>query len=397
MAVHGVAMHAAGPGRGRWRPVYDRAVPGASPTSPRVRLVVLYGGRSAEHDVSCVSGAHIAAAADPARYDVVPIGVSRGGAWTLDAGALPAVAAGARALPDPDAGTGNVVGRLPGVLSPVENVPTVVFPIIHGTHGEDGTLQGLLEQARVPYVGTGVLGSALCMDKAMARMVMAAHGIPHAKGFDVTSGDDPVTLTSVVLGRMRESAIAFPVFVKPANMGSSLGITKAHDAEELLEALTIAVGYDERVVVEETVVGREIEVAVLGNSIGALPLRASVPGEIVAGAEFYDYADKYTADAAELLIPAPLDATVAGTVRALALDAYRALRCDGMARVDFFYEADGRGFLLNEINTLPGFTPLSMYPKLWAASGLTTGDLIDELVRLAIERNERRATFRTDA
>lgn len=372
-------------------------MPGASPTPPRVRLVVLYGGRSAEHDVSCVSGAHIAAAADPARYDVLPIGVSREGCWTLDADAVAAVAAGAPALPDPDAGTGSVVDPLPGVLSQAETVPTVVFPIIHGTQGEDGTLQGLLEQAGVPYVGTGVLGSALCMDKAMARMVMTAHGIPHANGFDVSIGSDPATLTSLILHRMSESAITFPVFVKPANMGSSVGITKAHDADGLVLALNTAGGYDERVVVEEAVVGREIEVAVLGNTIGATPLRASVPGEIVAGAEFYDYADKYTADAAELLIPAPLGTTASATVRDLALDAYRALRCDGMARVDFFYEADGRGFLLNEINTLPGFTPLSMYPKLWEASGLATSDLIDELVRLAIERNERRAAFRTDA
>lgn len=361
-------------------------------------MVVLYGGESAEHDVSCVSAVHVLDAMDRARYEIVPVGITRDGRWVLNEDAAALATSGAAALPGHLEVTGSTVEPLPILASPRAEAPTVVLPLVHGPHGEDGTLQGLLELAGVPYAGSGVLGSAVCMDKTMAKTVAASHGIAQSRALEILPvADDLTVLAGDVRARMDEAGIDYPVFVKPANMGSSVGITKAHSDVELVRALQLGFSYDERLVLEETVIGREIEVGVLGNTIGARPPRASVPGEVVAGAEFYDYADKYADDAAQLLIPAPLDDDETATVRSLALEAYAALRCDGMARVDFFYEQDGRGFLLNEINTIPGFTPLSMYPKLWEATGLSYAALIDELIALALERHARRSRFRTDA
>ncbi len=378
--------------------VTDTATPSA-----RVRLVVLYGGKSAEHEVSCVSAANVIASADRERYEIVPVAITRDGTWLLNESAAELTRTGAAALPrhvaiDGVAIDGVAIDPPVALATPDPNRPTVVFPLVHGTHGEDGTLQGLLELADVPYVGSGVLGSAICMDKTMAKTLAAAHGLPQAKVFNLTPGSGGVEeLAHRAETLMALGEIDYPVFVKPANMGSSVGITKAHDTGELVDALALALSYDERLVVEETVDGREIEVAVLGNSIGDLQPRASVPGEIVASAEFYDYTDKYSDGAATLLIPAELGDDESDAVRALALEAYAALRCDGLARVDFFYERTGRGFLLNEINTIPGFTPLSMYPKLWEASGLAYDALVDELVDLALDRHTRRTAFRIDA
>lgn len=360
--------------------------------------MVLYGGKSAEHEVSCVSAANIIASAERERYEVVPVAITKAGTWLLNETAGELTATGAAALPHAVDVAGVVIDPPAALASPDPARPTVVFPVVHGPHGEDGTLQGLLELADVPYVGSGVLGSAICMDKTMAKTLTAAHGIPQAKAFNLTAGSGGVEeVAHRAEALMALGEIDYPVFVKPASMGSSVGITKAHDSTELIAALRLALSYDERVVVEESIDGREVEVAVLGNTIGSKPPKASVPGEIVASAEFYDYTDKYSTDAATLLIPAELDDDESDAVRALALEAYAALRCDGMARVDFFYEREGRGFLLNEINTIPGFTPLSMYPKLWEASGLSYGALIDEIVDLAIERHARRSTFCTDA
>ena len=258
---------------------------------------------------------------------------------------------------------------------------TVVMPLLHGPMGEDGTVQGLLELANVAYVGAGVLGSALGMDKAMAKQVLAANGIAQARHRSFRQHE----LTSGLPAAIADD-LGLPVFVKPANMGSSVGVTKAKTIEALGDAIEVALSYDEWVVVEEAIVGREIEVAVLGN----LEPRASVAGEIVPAAEFYDYADKYLDDGSQALVPAPLSADESDTVRALALQVFGVLRCEGLARVDFFFEEGGRGFLCNEVNTMPGFTPISMYPKLWIASGLSYPELIDELVRLAIERHGRR-------
>ncbi len=372
-------------------------LPAPSERAERVRLVVLFGGASAEHDVSCVTAASVLGAVDRARYDIVPIGISRSGTWHLSATALSMLRGQPNELPARLEVDGVATEPTAIIRGADPDVPTVVLPLLHGPHGEDGTVQGLLELARVPYVGCGVLGSALCMDKSMAKTLTGAAGIPQCKAFNLTAaqgGADHLAARAEAVMAIGE--IGFPVFVKPANMGSSVGISKARDRDELVEAIALALGYDDRLVVEETIDGREIEVAVLGNEVGTAPPRASVPGEIVPGSEFYDYADKYASDTAELVIPARLDAAEVRAVTDLALEAYRALRCDGMARVDFFYEPEGRGFLLNEINTIPGFTPLSMYPKLWEASGLPYAALIDQLVDLALERHGRRSRFRTD-
>jgi len=346
-------------------------------TGDRIRLVVLFGGQSAEHDVSCTTAAHVLRAADPKKYDIAPVGISRDGTWAIAEGARAALTASPTELPGRLDPTGTAVEPA-DVISDAKH--TVVVPLLHGPMGEDGTVQGLLELANVPYVGSGVLGSALAMDKAMAKQVLAVNGIAQARhrafrAHEITPGL-PATLAD---------ELGLPLFVKPANMGSSVGVSKAKTVEDVRDAIEIALTYDEWVVVEEAIVGREIEVAVLGN----LEPRASVPGEIVPGAEFYDYADKYVDDGSQALVPAPLTREQSDEVRALALHVFTTLRCEGLARVDFFFEEGGRGFLCNEVNTMPGFTPISMYPKLWIASGLSYGDLIDELVQLAVERHAR--------
>ena len=352
-----------------------------------MRLVVLFGGRSAEHEVSCISALHVLRAVDPDRFDIVPIGITRDGRWVDSGDSMAALSGAAAALPSPDDTDASELDPLPAIV-PAERDASevVVFPLVHGPMGEDGTVQGLLELAGVPYVGAGVLGSALCMDKSAAKDVLDAYGLPQAKW--LTAREQAV---NKAFADRAVNELGLPVFVKPANLGSSVGVTKAHDREELRDALTEALRYDEFVVVEEAVTGREIEVAVLGN---ASP-RASVPGEVVPTHEFYDFDDKYLDGTAGLRVPAPLSDDATAEVRHLAVQAFRALRVDGMARVDFFFEEDGRGFLVNELNTIPGFTPISMYPKLWEASGLAYNELVDELVRLSLERHERRSRFDT--
>ena len=312
-----------------------------------MRLVVLFGGQSAEHDVSCVTAKHVVAAADPGRYDLEPVGITRDGDWVRAEDARAAIERGAAALPAALSATGSAIDHEAAIVPTASGETVVVFP--------------LLEQAGVPYIGAGVLGSAVAMDKAMAKNVLAAKGIPQPRWLAYRSSDlDTLPVDEIT----RE--LGLPCFVKPANLGSSVGVSKAHDRDELTAALELAFSYDEWVVVEEAVVAREIELAVLGNT----DLRVSVPGEVTPAAEFYDYEDKYLDGRAELTIPAELPPEVVETFQDLALRAYRALRAEGMARVDFLYEEGGRGPLLNEINTIPGFTPISMYPKLWAASGL---------------------------
>jgi D-alanine-D-alanine ligase len=355
----------------------------------RVRLVVLFGGQSAEHEVSCTTAAHVLRAVDPDRYDVVPVGITREGTWVQSDAARAALERGAAALSplhDRLEATGTAVEPLRTVAPSADDLPVVVLPLLHGPHGEDGTVQGLLELAGVPYVGSGVLASALAMDKVKAKEILAIHGLPQPAWVAVRDSEIDGAADAV-----RRAGLRYPLFVKPANLGSSVGVSKVHEPSELDEAVTLATTYDEWLVIEQGVDGREIEVAVLGN---AEP-RASVPGEIVSSHEFYDYEDKYVDDTCELLVPAPLDQAATAQVRRLALDAYGALRCEGMARVDFFYEERDRGFLVNEVNTIPGFTPISMYPKLWEASGLAYPDLIDELVRLAVERHDHRSRFST--
>ncbi len=374
------------------------------PLPDRIRLVVLFGGRSAEHDVSRISATHVLRAIDPARYDVVPVGITRDGRWQIAEHAQELMAGGRQdELPPqldvdgPEVEPFQLTRGATDDVSSDGSAPTVVLPILHGPYGEDGTVQGLLEVAGVPYVGSGVLSSSVAMDKAMAKTVLGAHGIAQPRWRAVAKGEAeerPSILQELVgvLGR--------DMFVKPANMGSSIGVSKVHGTDELVEALRLAFRYDDVAVVEEAVHARELECAVLGNDSP----RASTIGEIVPGAEFYDYEDKYSDGVAQILIPAELDEELVEEGRQLALDAYRALRCEGMARVDLFYEVDrdgdtgtGRGLMVNEVNTIPGFTPISMYPMLWEQSGLTYPALIDELVRLALERHERRSAFSTSA
>ncbi len=356
-------------------------------TVARTRLVVIFGGQSAEHDVSCVTAAHVLAAIDPGRFEVTAVGITRSGQWVLDddayelaqAGSLGRLKAEGQATSLPEL---LVTKPATEALATTDSPTTVVLPLLHGPLGEDGTIQGMLELAGVAYVGCGVLASALAMDKAMAKHVLAGAGIPQARWITLHAEewDDVGQVARNVI-----SELGLPCFVKPANMGSSVGVTKAHDLDELINALQTASSYDEWVVVEETIDGREIEVAVLGN----LSPKVSVPGEIVPGAEFYDYDDKYAAGAAQLLIPAPLSDEQTQQARDLALLTYKALRCEGMARVDLFLDPE-RGFLVNEANTIPGFTPISMYPKMWEASGLAYPELIATLVELAQERHRRR-------
>ena len=347
----------------------------------RLNLVVVFGGRSAEHDVSCVTAAHVLRAVDRSRYDVTAIGIDRSGSWHLAEGAMAALEKGTDELPDRLEPSGLPVSSAPVLMAAASTGTTVVLPLLHGPMGEDGTIQGLLELLDLPYVGSGVLASALCMDKAMAKDVLARHGVPQPRHVSLSeSSTTPALLESTIrtLGR--------PLFVKPANMGSSIGVSKVRTLEEFTAAVDHAFTYDDVVVVEEAIEGREVEVAILGNE----DPRASVPGEIVPGNDFYDYDDKYVTDGATLIVPAELDGSSVAEVQQLAISVFRLLRCSGLARIDFFYEQNGRGFLCNEVNTMPGFTPISMYPKLWGASGLPYPELIDRLVDLALERHRRR-------
>jgi D-alanine-D-alanine ligase len=344
----------------------------------RLKVVVLYGGRSVESEVSRVSARTIVQALDRSKYDVVPLGVDEGGRFLSGAESARLLAAGTvperfrRAEPAGEA------------LVPLEISPgraDVVFPITHGTTGEDGTLQGFLEFLGIPYVGAGVTGSAIGMDKAVFKALLASAGIPTPRSVVVRSSDRGARARELVKG------LPPPLFVKPATGGSSVGVHKVKDLADLDGAIEDALTYDDRALVEEGIDARELECAVLGDE----EPRASVPGEVVPGHEFYDYDDKYRDDKAQLLIPAPLPDSIAQEVRRLAVEAFRLCGISGMARVDFFLERGTDRVLVNELNTLPGFTAISMYPKLWEATGLPLPALLDELIRLAIARKERRA------
>jgi D-alanine-D-alanine ligase len=342
---------------------------------------VLFGGESAEHDVSCVTAAHVLRALDTAKYRISTIGITRDGKWNLATQAMADLKRGSEHIGEKLSTEGEPTSISVLVGDSLVETQTVVFPLLHGPLGEDGTVQGLLELANIAFVGTGVLGSAVSMDKGVAKQVLHANGIPQPQYISLREAHvNDASLHHAI------DTLGLPLFVKPANMGSSVGVSKAKSAAELKTAAAQALKYDEWIVIEEAISGREIEVAVLGN----IEARASIPGEIVAGNEFYDYEDKYITDGAQLVIPADLSADEIEAVQKLAIVIFHTLRAEGMARVDFFYEEDGRGFLCNEINTIPGFTPISMYPKLWQASGLSYGELLDELIALAIDRHSRR-------
>ncbi len=390
----------------------------------KLRVGILFGGRSGEHEVSLLSAASVFSAIDKGKFEVVPIGITKEGRWLTAADAerlLQGKGFGESASKahlragDPEATPGAAVlargeavmvppepQRQPGSLTPFQteaglarrvsdraiNVD-IIFPVLHGTFGEDGTIQGLLELADIPYVGAGVLGSAAGMDKDVMKSLFLATGLPIVKHVTVLRSaweSKPKKAQKLV-----ESKLKYPVFVKPANLGSSVGISKAHDRKELGPAIEEAAKFDRKIVIEQGVGGsqqkaREIECSVLGND----KPEASVPGEIVPGKEFYDYTAKYVDEGSQLIIPAKLSKTETKRVQHLAISAFKAVDCSGLARVDFLMDPKNRKIYLNEINTMPGFTAISMYPKLWAASGLAYPDLIERLIQLGQERHQEK-------
>jgi D-alanine-D-alanine ligase len=364
----------------------------------KIKIALVFGGRSGEHEVSLTSARSFIEALDPDRFTVIPIGITKRGRWLAGPGILEKLESRVDFLPrhgkkaDPDVTPATPLPEPadePGALPAPFAEADVVFPLVHGTYGEDGCLQGLFELADLPYVGAGVLGSALAMDKLAAKAVLSAAGLPVGPHLGLTRAELEENPSEVA--RKIEAALAYPLFVKPANLGSSVGITKVHGPRELAKALELAASYDRRVIVEGGLDAREIECAVLGNDAP----EASVPGEILPAREFYDYDAKYVEDS-ELLIPAPIPPDRTAEARRLAVAAFKALDVSGMARVDLFLERASGRLYVNEVNTIPGFTPISMYPKLWVASGLGYNDLVARLVELALERHrDRRRTRRS--
>lgn len=356
----------------------------------KLRVGLLFGGRSVEHEVSLASATSILKALDPQRYDVALIAIGPDGRWHLGAPLLPPEAAvtGKEVNLPAAPGERTLVSTREGDLGAAGSLD-VVFPIVHGRGGEDGTLQGLLELADVAYVGSGVLASAVQMDKEVAKRLLLAAGVPVVPWVLVRAAElraDPDAVSARVLAE-----IPTPLFVKPANLGSSVGISRVDDEAELLAALREAARYDPKVLAERAVDGREIEVALLGND----PIEASVPGEIRTAHTFYDYEAKYVDEDTELLVPAPMSEAQTRRVRALAVRAVELLEGQGMARVDFLMDRDSGALFVNEVNSLPGFTEGSMYPKLWEASGLSYPALLDRLIELAGERHRERSRLET--
>jgi D-alanine-D-alanine ligase len=354
----------------------------------KLRVCVIFGGRSGEYEVSLMSARSVLSVLDPERYDVIQIGITRDGAWLTGAKVLEAMESGqeetlqiAALLPDP-AWAGIYTIR----ETEHENILTqlaqldVVFPVLHGTYGEDGTLQGLLDMADLAYVGAGVLGSAVGMDKGVFQSVMEANQIPVLETM-VVSRRDLVEHMDEILASAEKIA-PYPLFTKPANLGSSVGVSKCQNRADLLEGLMDAARYDRRILVQRGLNAREIEVSVLGNDTP----EASFPGEIIPSREFYSYEAKYVDNASELLIPAPIPEAVSELARKLAVKAFKAIDCQGLARVDFLLDRNTGELYLNELNTIPGFTSISMYPKLWEACGLPYPKLVDRLIELAMER-----------
>lgn len=368
-------------------------------TRPKLRIGVIFGGRSGEHEVSLRSARSVIAALDPNKYEVVPVGITREGRWV--AATADALTAGPRndarsatLLPEPGEQALMTVDPVSSSLSVFAELD-VVFPVLHGPYGEDGTIQGLLELAGLPYVGAGVVGSAVGMDKAIFKQVMVACGLPVLPWVLVTRDRwrrEPDAVIAAV-----ESALPYPVFSKPVNLGSSVGISKCRTRDELRAGLDEAARFDRRLIIEQGIDhARELEVAVLGNDD---PI-ASIVGEIRPRREFYDYVAKYMAepgseDESELLIPADISPEMSNAIRDLAVGAYKAIDCAGLGRVDLLLDAHGGQLYLNEINTIPGFTDISMYPKLWEATGVPYGELLDRLIDLALERHRDKAQSAT--
>ena len=386
----------------------------------KLRVGILFGGRSGEHEVSLLSAASVLEAIDKSKYEVVPIGITKEGRWVtalhaenLLRGKSSEENVRASHLPagDPQAtttaavlaaGDGIIVPPMPAAesLVPFESTAPappgaeavqvdIIFPVLHGTFGEDGTIQGLLELADIAYVGAGVLGSAAGMDKDVMKRLFADAGLPLVRHATVLRREWQNNASKIC--KLIESKLKYPVFVKPANLGSSVGISKVHGRGELPAAMDQAGGYDRKIIVEQGVGGkrgkaREIECSVLGND----DAQASIAGEIIPGKEFYDYAAKYRDEGSELLIPAKLNKSQMKSVQQMAVAAFRAVDCSGLARVDFLMDPKSGKIYVNEINTMPGFTAISMYPKLWAASGVKYRELIDRLIKLGVERHEEK-------
>jgi len=352
----------------------------------RLRVGILFGGRSGEHEVSLISAASVIQALDPQKYEPVPIGITKDGRWLAGTAAhkmLPEILrSGERVMLSADP---NVAALVPVSNSRPDALRVdVVFPVLHGTYGEDGTVQGLLDLAGLPFVGSGVLGSAVGMDKDMQKRLFLQAKLPVGDFLAIPRAQWEKS-RGKVLSAIRKK-FRFPVFVKPATLGSSVGMTKAHDAKELAAAMDLAAEFAQKILVEKAIRGREIEVSVLGNE----DPKASIPGEIVPHREFYDYAAKYLEEGTRLLIPAKLNRAQVKRFQEFAVRAFRSLECLGMARVDFFLEHRTGKILLNEINTIPGFTSISMYPKLWEASGLSYRNLLDRLIELAIAQHREK-------
>ncbi|MBP1964633.1 D-alanine--D-alanine ligase [Paenibacillus aceris] len=372
--------------------------------SGKIRVGLIYGGKSGEHDVSLQTAMAVMKAVDFTKYEVVPFYISKKGEWKSGAPLLAPVASKeVLTFSSGDSANAPVSNALAPIFGAVQTKGDVtiasaaaagtkegidvIFPLLHGTFGEDGTIQGLLEMANIPYVGAGVLASAVGMDKVMMKKVFAQEGLPQCifRHFTRTEWEKNRAYHLVEL----ETAIGYPCFVKPANLGSSVGISKARNQEELIQAVSFAFQYDRKVIIEENIDAREIEVAVLGND----EPQASVVGEIVSSNEFYDYKAKYIDGKSAMVIPADIPAETAEQVRQLALQAFLAVDGSGLSRVDFFLGKADQKIYINEINTMPGFTPYSMYPLLWQESGKPYGELLDDLIRLAIERHSAKQSI----
>jgi D-alanine-D-alanine ligase len=368
----------------------------------KIRLGILFGGRSGEHDVSLTSAASVLKALDPAKYEIVPIGITREGSWRVGRAAE-------ELLPEGGQHSSTIEKLLPGVLKSGKPViasadPTtpqlvpmnspslsksrphidVIFPVLHGTFGEDGTVQGLLELAGIPYVGAGVVASATGMDKDVMKRLFRDAGLPVVRWVLVLRGE--WESESAGVRKLIEMEIGYPLFVKPVNLGSSVGISKVHSARQLKAALDLAAQYDRKILVEVAVDAREIECAVLGNDNP----QASVPGEIIPVNDFYDYEAKYLKEGSNIIIPARLTHRQVKRVREYSVRAFKAIDCAGMARVDFLLDRRMSKVYVNEINTIPGFTPISMYPKMWEATGVPYAQLLDRLIELALERHQEK-------
>lgn len=364
----------------------------------KIKVGVLFGGQSAEHEVSLVSARSVVAAIDQSKYDISLIGITHQGKWllaedqttalshrTVDEQSLPAITL------DYTGRSRQLRHNQHGVISDSITDLDIVFPVLHGPHGEDGTVQGLFELANLPYVGCGVAASALAMDKVLAKQAFMAADIPQtdyqAIRINQWQNNQQDTLAGI------EKRFTYPVFIKPANMGSSVGITKARDRDELVRGVNLAFTYDVKILIEESAQDcREIECAILGNEN---PI-ASVVGEIIPGNEFYDYETKYIDDKSELIIPANISKAATQTVQDLAIRAFQAIDGSGLARVDFFVSNDNQTVYINEVNTMPGFTPISMYPKLWQASGIEYAELIDQLILLGIEKAKQKQKLKVE-